>query len=152
MQSAEQAIRGRLIGGEGDVVDGDDSHEGFHVGVVGLGLKGIPKEDDLLNVPIGDLSPDLKVPSQRAGEVLLDLQPGGFLNHLGGVPGSAEGIMGELFSVLHGPSDHFGFFVVVGDQGHHGFIVFHGDMITGMGEGTKKKADSFTLSAKSRSF
>lgn len=113
-RSAEQTIRGRFVGGEGDVVDGDDPHEGLHVRIVGLGLKGVPEEDDFLDALVGDLGSDLKVPAQRAGEVLLHLEPGGVLNHLGGMPGSAEEVMGKLFFVLHGPSDHFGFLVVMG--------------------------------------
>ena len=63
----DDEIRSGPVASSRDIVQYRQPEQGFDVGVVGLGLKRIPKEDEQVNSILGNRGADLLVASQRTG-------------------------------------------------------------------------------------
>ena len=111
-------LRRSLIRRYRDVVNDGDAEERFDVGIVGLGLEGVPEEDDEVDETFGDLGAYLLVAAERAGEVALYVQTGGVRHQFGGGARAAEFEFGQRGLVGQRPLDHLVFFVVMRYKRH----------------------------------
>ena len=112
----DDIIGGSLVGGNGNVIDNGDAQECLDVGIVRLGLQGIPEEDDNVDLPFGDFCADLLIAAERARKVTFDLQPRCLGNEFGRRARTAKVESGKRFLIGDRPLDDFVFLVVVRDE------------------------------------
>lgn len=112
----DDIIGGRLVGGDGNVIDNGDAQECLDVGIVRLGLQGIPEKDDDVDLPFGDLCADLLIAAERARKIAFDLQPRRFGNEFCRRARAAKVELGKRFLIGDRPLNDLVFLVVVRDE------------------------------------
>lgn len=112
----DDIISGSLVGGNGNVIDNGDAQECLDVGIVRLGLQGIPEEDDNVDLPFGDFCADLLIAAERARKIAFDLQPRRFGNEFCRRARAAKVELGKRFLIGDRPLNDLVFLVVVRDE------------------------------------
>ena len=112
----DDIIGGRLVGGDGNVIDNGDAQECLDVGVMRLGLQGIPEKDDDVDLPFRDFCADLLISAERARKIAFDLQPRRFSNEFGRRARAAKVELGKRFLIGDRPLNDLVFLVVVRDE------------------------------------
>lgn len=112
----DDIIGGRLVGGNGNVIDNGDAQKRFDVGVMRLGLQGIPEKDDDVDLPFRDFCADLLISAERARKIAFDLQPRCLGNEFGRRARTAKVESGKRFLIGDRPLNDLVFLVVVRDE------------------------------------
>lgn len=109
-------VRGRAVGGDGDIVHDRNAQKRFYVGVVRLRRQRVPKENDYIYLALGDLCAYLLIAAQRSGQIPLDVELCRLAYQFGGRARTAQLELRKRALVFERPIDDLRLFVIVRNE------------------------------------
>jgi len=104
------------VGGEGDVIDITDLEHRVDIRLMRMRGKGVPEEDNCLDLVGGDHRANLKVPTFFSGIHPGDVKAGQFLDETTCALRGNQLLLSQHLLVIPAQCDHLGLFAIMRDQ------------------------------------